>query len=141
MRMLTATLALMLSAAIPASATMSPADTGLPGTKWAMDCSKPPSSSNYRLTYSVNKDGNLVETLIGGDKPKARPMRNIQIISPTWMLYTLDDTDGDVVDILTKTDEKGRKKSWWSVAKHGEGFIIDGKFANGGEAPWFSRCK
>jgi hypothetical protein len=142
MRTLTAALALALSTTMPSFAmAASPGDTGLPGTKWAMDCSQPASSSNYHLAYSINKDDNLVETLIGGDKPQNRPLRNVQIISPTWMLYTMDDTDGDKVDILTKTDEQGRKKSWWSVAKHGQAFIVDGKFPGGGEPPWFSRCK
>ena len=120
----------------------SPAATGLPGTTWAVDCKQPQSSTNYYLAYSVNGDGLLVESLRGGGMNKDRTFRNIQVISKSWLLYTLDDTDGDKVSLLVFTDAKGRKKTWWSVAKDGQAFIIDGKFPDGtGGPPWFSRCK
>jgi hypothetical protein len=143
MRLLQAIIALALASAAPAfAAGAAPSATGLPGTTWSVDCKQPASSTNYYLVYSVNKDGLLVESLRGGNMTKDRTIRNIQVISKTWLLYTLDDTDGDEVNILVFTDAKGRKKSWWSVAKNGQAYIIDGKFPNSnGGPPWFSQCK
>ncbi len=118
-----------------------PAKTGLPGTTWALDCTVPASASNYYLIYSVASNGNLVETMRSTGKDKPREIRNIQLISSSWVLYTLDDTDGEAVNILTFTGTDGRKKSWWSVGHDGKAYIRDGKFPDGGEPPWFKRCK
>jgi hypothetical protein len=119
-----------------------PAATGLPGTTWALDCKKPASSSNYYLAYSVSGDGRLVETLKSSGEDKDRKIRNIQVISKDWLLYTMDDADGEAVNIVTFTDKQGRKKSWWSVGNGGTAYIIDGKFPDGkGGPPWFSQCK
>ncbi|MBI1212024.1 MAG: hypothetical protein GC190_11215 [Alphaproteobacteria bacterium] len=143
MRPLSLSVFLVATVAVPAfAASAALEETGLPGTTWAIDCSKPPTTSNYYLTYSVNKDGQLVETLKDGNKDKPRSIRNLQNVSKEWLLYTLDDSDGEAVNILTFTDSQGRKKSWWSVGNGGTVYIIDGKFPDGnGSPPWFTQCK
>lgn len=143
MRSITLAAMLMATAATTAiAAGTTPKATELPGTTWALDCSKPASSTNYYLTYGINGDGRLVETLKSGGKDAVRPIRNIQVISKDWLLYTLDDSDGEPVNILTFTDSQGRKKSWWSVGNGGKAYIADGKFPGGnGGPPWFSQCK
>ena len=111
------------------------------GTKWALDCTKPASATNYHLSYSVAASGVPVETLrttAGADK--VRELRNVQSISDEWLLYSLTDTDHEVVNILT-TRKGGRKKSWWSVGKDGALYILNGKFLDSGEPPWFEQCK
>jgi hypothetical protein len=132
----------VLASASTALAASAPKETGLPGTTWALDCSSPSSSTNYHLAYSINGEGRLVETLKSGDKDKVRPLRNIQVIAKDWLLYTMDDSDGEAVNILTFTDAQGRKKTWWSVGNTGTAYIVDGKFPTGnGGPPWFTQCK
>jgi hypothetical protein len=135
--------ALTLAAAVPAgSSETTPMATGLPGTSWAMDCTKPASTTNNYADYNVSSDGRLVETLRTSEDQPARKIRNIQIISKNWLLYTLDDSDGEAVNILTFTDEKGRQKSWWSVGNSGRAYILNGKFPGKTDGPpWFTRCK
>jgi len=113
---------------------------GLIGTNWAVDCSKPISATNYRISYSVGPSGVPVETLRWTGGEKARELRNIQAISAEWLLYTMIDTDKEVINILTKR-EGNRHKSWWSVGKNGTAYIMNGKFISGGEPPWFEKCK
>jgi len=141
MRLLLIASLMVLSAGPALAADGAPAKTGLPGTTWANDCTTPASASNYYLLYSVASDGNLVETRRSRGKDTPRRLRNIQLISESWLLYTLDDTDGEAVNILTFTAEDGRKKSWWSVGHDGKAYIRDGKFTDSGEPPWFKRCK
>src|SRR5258708_5425279 len=106
-----------------------PVKVGLLGTTWALDCASPASATNYYLRYSVASNGNLVETTHATGKDKSREIRNIQLISGSWLLYTLDDTDGEAVNILTFTAQDGRKKSWWSVGRDGKAYILDGKLS------------
>jgi len=116
--------------------------SGLIGTKWAVDCSKPESNSNYHLAYRVSAKGVPTEVLIttaGNDK--ARELRNVQVISDEWTVYTMTDQDGEFYDILTRR-EGDRKKSWRSIWKDAKPLIVDGKFADGnGQPPWFQLCK
>ncbi len=119
-----------------------PAQTSLPGTTWALDCKSPASATNYHLTYSVAPNGNLVETLGAGEKGRPREIDNIQVISKDWVLYTLHDTDGEAVNIVTFTAKDGRKKSWSSIGANGKAYILSGKFPDGtGSPPWFEKCK
>lgn len=114
---------------------------GLIGTNWALDCTKPASETNYHLLYGVAPSGIPVETLRttpGADK--VRELRNVQSISDEWMLYTMTDSDKEVLSILT-TRKGDRKKSWWSVGKDGTLYISSGKFVDSGEPPWFEKCK
>ena len=114
---------------------------GLIGTNWAIDCSKPADATNYHLSYSVGANGIPVEAMrsaAGADK--IRELRNVQLISDEWLLYTMTDTDQEAVNILTS--RKGdRKKSWWSVGKDGTSYISNGKYSSNGEPPWFEKCK
>lgn len=114
---------------------------GLLGTKWALDCAKPASETNYHLSYSLAPSGAPAETLrtiAGADK--VRELRNVQVISDEWLLYTMTDTDKEAVNILTSFGGD-RKKSWWSVGKNGDPYILNGKFVDSGEPPWFEKCK
>jgi hypothetical protein len=134
--------ALLFAAASPAfAAAAAPDATGLVGTTWALDCKQPVSSTNYYLRYTIAADGRLMETLESNRKQE-RKLRNIQIMSKDWLLYTMDDNDGEAVNIVTFTDEQGRKKTWWSVGNSGKAYVVDGKFPdqNGGP-PWFTQCK
>ena len=118
-----------------------PIDAALVGTNWAFDCSKAADATNYRLTYKFGTNGVLVEAMQsapGADK--VRELRNVQPISDGWLLYTMTDEDKEAVNILTRF--KGdQKKSWWSVGKDGTNYILAGKFPDGGEPPWFNKCK
>ena len=116
-------------------------NAGLIGTHWAIDCSKPASGENYLLSYSIGPNGVPVEAMQsapGADK--VRELRNVQIISTEWMLYTTTDTDKEVVNILTSV-KGNRKKSWWSVGKDGTNYILDGQYPDGGAPPWFIKCE
>lgn len=116
--------------------------SGLVGTKWAVDCSKPVGNGNYHLAYRVSAKGVPVEVLFTAPgNEKARELRNVQVISDEWTVYTMTDTDGEIYDILTRRNGD-RKKSWRSIWKNAEPLILDGKFADGdGEPPWFRLCK
>ena len=119
-----------------------PAKTGFLGTTWALDCKAPASTTNFHLTYSIAPNGNLVETQSAGGKDKSREIDNIQVISKDWLLYTLHDSDGEAVNILTFARKDGRKKSWSSIGANGKAYILSGKFPNGtGGPPWFEKCK
>jgi len=108
--------------------------------KWAMDCSQPPSASNYHLIYAVGSDGTATETQRTSSE-SVRKLRNVQFISAGWLLYSYVDADGELLSILTYSEGK-RKKSWWSVGKDGKAFIMDGKFQPDGNAvPWFEKCQ
>ena len=114
---------------------------GLTGTNWALDCKSPASATNYHLSYSLNASGTPVETLrttTGADT--VRELRNVQVISADWLLYTMIDTDGEAIGILTS--RKGdRKRTWWSAGKDGKAYILDGKgLSGGGDPPWFEKC-
>lgn len=142
MRTIMLAVAMGLAAAAPASAAgATPQATGLVGTKWALDCKQLPSSTNYYLEYSVGDDGRLVETLTS-NRVQARKLRNIQLMAKDWLLYTMDDDDGEAVNIVTFTDKQGRKKTWWSVGNNGKAYVVDGKFPDQSNGPpWFSPCK
>jgi hypothetical protein len=112
---------------------------GVLGT-WAIDCSKPPATSNYHMVYAVDSKGVATETQLTGSQ-SVRQLRNVQLISKQWLLYSYLDADGEMLSILTFFDG-GRKKSWWSVGKDGAAYIMDGKFLPGGNSvPWFEKCK
>lgn len=129
------------TAAPPDSRTTAPQATGLVGTTWAMDCTRPPSAGNAYSDFTISSDGRLVETLRSPEGNGGRKIRNIQIISKNWLLYTLDDTDGEAVNILTFTDERGRKRTWWSVGNGGTVYVLNGKVADGSGLPWFTKCE
>jgi hypothetical protein len=114
---------------------------GIAGTTWAIDCANPPSKTNYYLFYGISPSGipNETQTTIPGAE-KVRELRNVQIISDEWLLYTLIDTDQEPVNILTKYSGN-RHKSWWSVGKEGKSYIRDGKLIGEGAPPWFEKCK
>jgi len=115
------------------------AKAGVLGT-WAIDCSKPPSTSNYHMVYAVDAKGIATETQLTGSQ-SVRQLRNVQFISKQWMLYSYLDADGEMLSILTFFDA-GRKKSWWSVGNEGKAYIMDGKFLpDGNSVPWFKKCK
>jgi len=112
---------------------------GVLGT-WAMDCSQPPSTSNYYMDYAVDSDGTATETQRTGSS-SVRRIRNTEVIGSQSLLYSYFDEDGEQLSILTFRDGD-RKKSWWSVGKEGTAYIIDGKFVPGGNSvPWFNKCK
>lgn len=116
-------------------------NAGLVGTNWALDCKSPASAKNYHLSYSLGPSGAPMETLrttAGNDT--VRELRNVQVMSSEWLLYSMIDTDGEVLGVLTSR-EGDRKKSWWSVGKDGKAYILDGKgLAGGGDPPWFEKC-
>jgi hypothetical protein len=142
MRSLSLATVLALSVSAPAFAADTPASTGLAGTTWALDCKQPPSSTNYYLVYSISSDGRLVETLKSTGEEKNRKLRNLQAMGKGWLLYTMDDNDGEAVNIVTFTDSKGRKKTWWSVGNNGKAYVVNGQFPEStGGPPWFSQCK
>ena len=112
---------------------------GLMGKNWAIDCSKPVSEKNPYSFYGVGSNGTLMETLRSTDGDKARELRNVQVISPEWILYTMIDTDKEPINILTKIEGK-RMRSWWSVGKDGTAYLINGELNGDGGAPWFEQC-
>ena len=145
--MMRATLLLLAFAAlgaVPARAAQDAdalSSAGLLGTTWAYDCAAPASANNYRLSYRLGPNGFPIEAMRSapGDD-KDRELHNVQFISPEWMLYTMFDTDGDKVNILTRTIGD-RKKSWWSTGADAKNYIRDGVFPGSGGPPWFTRCK
>lgn len=112
---------------------------GLIGSKWAVDCSKPMSASNYYLSYRVGPSGSPLQILKSTKLDQARELRNVQAITAGWFLYTLIDENGEPIDILTKV-EGNRAKSWWSIGQGGKAYIVNGKGDNW-DPPWFERCK
>jgi len=144
MRALLLAAAVTLAAATPAfAAGATPKASGLVGTKWATeDCKASVSASNVFLEYSISDDGRLVENLTSARGTQSRKLRNVQLMSPDWMLYTMDDDDGEAVNIVTFTDSQGRKKTWWSVGNAGKAYVVDGKFPDQSNGPpWFKPCK
>lgn len=114
---------------------------GNPWNELGADCSKPAGDGNYGLSYGLTAKGVPAETLRSAPgNDKVRELRNVQIISREWTVYTMTDTDGELIDILTRRTGD-RKKSWWSVGKEGKAYILDGKFLDSGEPPWFQLCK
>ena len=106
---------------------------------WAIDCSKPVSEKNYYAFYNIGPNGRLTETLRSTHGVKARELRNVQAISPEWILYTIIDLDKEAINVLTRIEGK-RKKSWWSVGKDGKPYVVNGEFNGNGGPPWFEQC-
>jgi hypothetical protein len=116
-----------------------PEKTGLPGTTWAVDCKKPVSEENFYVSYRIGANGNLLETLKGFPTEQDREITNIQVISPSWMIFTIH--TNEYLELLVFTGPDGRKKTWRSVGQDGKVYIQDGELtmANG-SPPWFEKC-
>ena len=116
------------------------ATAGILNTTWAMDCSKPPGKDNYYLLYGSKPDGAGTETQ-RTTSDDTRTIRNAQIISDQWLIFTYLTRKKEEYSILTKR-EGNRKKSWWSIRAGNKPLIMNGKFvASGAEVPWFEKCK
>ena len=112
---------------------------GLIGSKWAVDCSKPMSASNYYASYTVGPNGSPVQTLRTTQSEEVREILNVQAISAGWFLFTLIRENKQAFDILFKI-EGNRAKTWRSVGQGGKAYILNGK-GDTSDPPWFERCK
>jgi hypothetical protein len=146
----TRTLALLVAALLSsadAAMAQTPADTlrrwGLLGT-WALDCSKPASSSNGYLGYVADSTGKVTHNREFGDRQdintveKARTGKggaleltvNFPGLSQTRKYTMVMGLDGRIRTVAN------------SRADGTEPTIKDGKFtANGHDSPWQTRCR
>ncbi len=114
--------------------------TGLLG-KWAFDCAKPSGDDNAHLVYEVSANGAPTEHLMMGGLDRVSAIAGVEKQTDGKIRWTQDDKDGRDKLTIVKLVEPSRFKTWSSTAVTGEVFIRDGRFADGGDAPWFYRCE
>ena len=136
-----------LAAPIHAAEAQSIAETlsrwGLLGT-WALDCSKPASSSNGYLSYAIRRAGQVSHERDFGDRKDVNEVQQARLglrgalelvvhfpgLSQTRQFTVLMGVDGRIRTIAN------------SKVDGTEPTIKDGKFtATGGDSPWQVRCR
>jgi hypothetical protein len=111
--------------------------------RWAMDCAQPAGPANVQMNYAIGADGSVTESLGRGAATADRvsTLINVQLVSPEWLLYSLRNSDGSLLTVLTFREGQ-RKKSWWSVGSDGTPYIVNGKFVStAGEPPYLQKCE
>jgi len=117
---------------------------GLIGT-WALDCSKPASSSNGYLTYVIRRAGQVShERDFGGDRQDVNDVQQVKtgpggVLELVVHFPKLDQTRR--LTLLMAPD--GRTRAMGNSKIDGsEQTIKDGRFVhNGADTPWQVRCR
>ncbi len=108
---------------------------------WSLDCSKPPSSDNGYLAYSV-QDGVAVHTRDFGDAQDENEVQEASVRADgnLEVVIHFEGFDQTRRFVMEKADGRVRAVSN-SLADNTGHTIKDGKFvANGADAPWQSQC-
>lgn len=113
---------------------------GLLGT-WAFDCAKPSGDDNAHIVYEVAANGGPTEHITMGSLDRVSALAAVEKLEDGKVQWVQDDNDGQGKLTIVNLVEPSRLKTWRSATATGEVFISDGRFANGGEAPWFYRCE
>ncbi len=113
---------------------------GLLGT-WAFDCATPSSDDNAHIVYEVAANGGPTEHIKMGELDRVSALAAVEKLEDGKVQWVQDDNDGKGKLTIVNLVEPSRLKTWRSATATGEILISDGRFANGGEAPWFYRCE
>ena len=143
MRALSVAILAVFTAVFPAHASAD-GDTmqtlGLLG-RWAFDCAEPSGDDNAHLVYEVPANGVPTEHVTMGSLDRVSALASVEKLADGKVRWVQDDNDGAAKLTIVNLVEPTRLKTWRSTVATGEVLIRDGKFANGGEAPWFYRCE
>ncbi|MDX2202616.1 MAG: hypothetical protein NW223_07695 [Hyphomicrobiaceae bacterium] len=113
---------------------------GLMGA-WSLDCSRPPSSSNGYLAYSV-QDGVAVHIRDFGDAQDENEVQQASVRADGGLEVVVHFEGFDQTRRYVMVKADGRVRAWANSLADGTGASIkDGKFvADGSETPWQTQC-
>lgn len=144
MRTLSIALLMVVSAVLPAHASAdgeTMQSLNLLG-RWAFDCAEPSGDDNAHILYEVPANGIPTEhIMMGSGLDRVSTIAAVEKLADGKVQWVQDDNDGGPKLTIVNVVEPSRLKTWRSVTATGEVFIRDGRFAGGGEAPWFYRCE